>query len=98
MRSNKTVSKILLITILLNLIVHIPSLLMAQSSGGNFEIKTHTIGNGGGLSVGGNFSLNGTIGQADAHTSENDTFKLEGGFWPHGNSQSDLIYQNGFED
>lgn len=78
--------------------VLITTIALAQSSGGNFEITKSTIDNGGGTSVGGDFSLNGTIGQPDANPqiSTGGTFALAGGFW--GNAMIvDTIFKDSFE-
>ena len=71
-------------------------LAFAQQSGGDFEITSSTIDNGGGTSVGGEYSLTGTIGQPDANpqTSAGGQFLLAGGFWA---SATDLIFKDGFE-
>ncbi|MCA9285841.1 MAG: hypothetical protein KDA22_11530 [Phycisphaerales bacterium] len=48
----------------------------------SFDLSWHTVDGGGGLSAGGNFSITGTIGQADAHASmAGDGYSLAGGFW-----------------
>ena len=49
----------------------------------NFSIDWHTMDGGGGTSAGGNFSLNGAIGQPDASTQPmtGGAFSLTGGFW-----------------
>jgi hypothetical protein len=68
-----------------------------SQSGGNFIIDKSTIDNGGDRSSGGNFSLQGTIGQADASTEvSGGNFSLKGGFWPS-SFTSDLIFEDGFE-
>ncbi len=47
-----------------------------------FEIPSYTIDGGGGTSVGGLYSLSGTIGQPDAHPAmAGGAFELSGGFW-----------------
>jgi len=48
----------------------------------DFEITSYTIDGGGGYSAGGNFELEGTIGQPDAGFMSGGDFDLEGGFWP----------------
>src|ERR1041384_3037368 len=54
---------------------------LAQS-GGAFDINWSTFNGVGGPSVGGNFSLNGTIGQPDAGPSlSGGGFTITGGFW-----------------
>ena len=50
-------------------------------SGGSFDLSWSTIDGGGGSSSGGQFVVNGTIGQPDAGTLIGGNFKLEGGFW-----------------
>jgi hypothetical protein len=53
---------------------------LAQSGGG-YDLRWNTLGGGGGPSAGGSFTLNGTIGQADAGTMSGASFVLSGGFW-----------------
>ena len=80
------------------LFILISAIALAQSSGGNFEIVKSTIDNGGGTSVGGEFSLTGTIGQHDAsrHISTGVGFSIAGGFWADA-FVSDAIFKDGFE-
>lgn len=50
-----------------------------------YSIDWSTIDGGSGMSIGGTFSLSGTIGQPDAAsnpTLTGGTFELTGGFWP----------------
>ena len=70
----------------------------AQSSGGDFEIIKSTIDSGGGTSLGGAFSLSGSIGQHDANhqLSSGGEFALAGGFWVNA-PINDVIFKNGFE-
>jgi len=64
------------ITILLLLLL--PVLCPAQT----YSINWHKIAGGGGLSSGGNYSINGTIGQSDAGlTMTGGSYALTGGFW-----------------
>ena len=69
---------------------------LAQQSGGDFEITSGTIDNGGGTSTGGDFSLTGTIGQPDANQqiSSGGQFLLAGGFW---GTAMNIIFKDGFE-
>ena len=75
---------------------------MATSSGGDFVITKSTIDAGGGVSVGSNFKITGTIGQHDATigTSAGGEFRLAGGFW--GNSAADvtgnMLFKDSFEN
>ncbi len=49
----------------------------------SYAIDWYTIGDGGGASTGGSFTLDGTVGSAEAGTPlSGGTFELQGGFWP----------------
>lgn len=69
---------------------------LAQSVGGEFEIRSYTIDGGGGHSSGGNFTLTGTIGQHDAssQSSTGGDFISSGGFWA---KVLEMVFSNGFE-
>ena len=57
-------------------------------TGGGYDLTWSTIDGGGATSIGGAFSLSGTIGQPDAQTPPvmtGGTFELTGGFWPVAN-------------
>jgi hypothetical protein len=71
---------ILLITLLLALFAFT---VIALASNGGYEIAWFTIDAGGGRSAGGDYTLNGTVGQpeADSPASGGD-YSLTGGFWP----------------
>ena len=45
------------------------------------DLSWWTVDGGGGGSSGGNYSLNGTIGQPDAGTLSGGSYTLTGGFW-----------------
>jgi len=47
----------------------------------NYSIDWFTIAGGGGTSTGGVYSVNGTIGQADAGHMSGGNYTLDGGFW-----------------
>jgi hypothetical protein len=49
-----------------------------------YEIPWHTIDGGGGISSGGQYVLEGTIGQPDAAYSAGGPYEVLGGFWPGG--------------
>lgn len=54
----------------------------AAQTGGTFDLSHNVIAGGGGRSVGGQFTVEGTAGQNLAGTlSGSDTFRLRGGFW-----------------
>src|SRR5215210_6030479 len=53
-------------------------------SGGQFQITRSVISNGGTRSSGGNFALEGTIGQALTSRSTGSGFEINSGFWKGG--------------
>ena len=60
--------------------------ILAQSSGGAFEIKQSVVANGGGRATGGSFTLDGTAGQSAAgEQMTGGNFSVSNGFWA-GNS------------
>lgn len=69
--------------------------LMINQAYGQYDIKNHSINNGGGKSSGGAYELNASIGQSDASSSmSNGAYSLSGGFWQQNN---DLIFKNEFD-
>ncbi len=56
--------------------------LATLAPGQDYQIDWHTIDGGGGFSAGGDFELEGTIGQPDAGVMTGGDFELTGGFWP----------------
>lgn len=72
----------------------------AQPPAGNgYVLLSSTIDNGGGTSTGGDFVLQGTAGQPDAHVpaATGGEFVLSGGFWARITEISELIFKDGFE-
>ena len=59
-------------------------LLSVSTANADYNISWHTIDGGGGRSIGGPYTLTGTIGQPDAAYSRGGSFELLGGFWPGG--------------
>ena len=57
--------------------------LMALAAG-PFGVSWWTVDGGGAVSVGGGYTLTGTIGQADAETLRGGHYTLQGGFWGSG--------------
>jgi hypothetical protein len=54
----------------------------SAQSGGGYDLTWNSIDGGGAMfSTGGNYSLGGTIGQADAGTMSGGSYTLAGGFW-----------------
>lgn len=58
----------------------------AQSTGGPFSIRKHTIDGGGHSSAGGSLALSGTFAQPEAspERSVGDRYRVIGGFWAPG--------------
>jgi hypothetical protein len=71
-------NSIFLITVALTIILPI------KVKCGQYKIDWYTIDGGGGQSTGGQYVLNGTIGQPDAGYSEGGGYEVLGGFWPGG--------------
>jgi len=75
-------------------ILFLMSMVYSQSFA-QYEIRKHTINNGGSVMTGGSYEMNASIGQADASsTLSTNAYSLNGGFWHENN---DLIFKNGFE-
>jgi uncharacterized membrane protein len=53
----------------------------AAQSGGGYDLTWNTTDGGGTFATGGNYSLGGTIGQADAGALAGGGYTLIGGFW-----------------
>ncbi len=74
--------------------------LVASVASAQFQIKKHSINNGGGSMSGGVYSMNTSIAQVDASNAlTGGTYSLNGGFWHEKASipQTELIFTNGFE-
>lgn len=62
----------------------------AAQTGGGYNLMWHTVDGGGWtFSTGGEYSLGGTAGQADAEAMTGGTYALQGGFWTQPGS---LVY------
>ena len=70
---------------------------MAQSSGGSFSIRTHSIDGGGQRSTGGAFAITGVIGQPDAGVHAGGAFVLRGGLLQRRRILPPAIFRDGFE-
>jgi len=75
-------------------------ILIASVASAQFQIKKHSINNGGGPMTGGVYSMNASIAQVDASKAlTGGTYSLNGGFW-HEKANApltELIFTNGFE-
>jgi hypothetical protein len=58
---------------------------LAQT-GGDYDLSWSTVDGGGGSSSGGEYVLDGTIGQPDAGAMTGAGYSLQGGFWRSGGS------------
>ena len=77
---NKTITFISRLTVSIILL----AIFNGPPASGQYELSCYTIDGGGGRSIGGDFTLTGTIGQPDAAYSSGGNFELLGGFWPGG--------------
>ncbi|MEE4331053.1 MAG: hypothetical protein V2J10_09305 [Wenzhouxiangella sp.] len=72
-----------------------------QTAGsGPYAIERYTVDTGGGVSSGGDFSVQGTTGQIDAGpTLIGNPYGIQGGFWPglNGPAFIDRLFQDRFE-
>ena len=69
-----------LIGLIVLMMIAATSLVVAETSG-VLGLTWSTVDGGGGRSAGGDYVLNGTIGQPDAGQLSNGIFNLSGGFW-----------------
>jgi len=69
---------------------------LERSAGGVFNLSWLSVDGGGSESIGGDFSLSGTIGQHDAGTSSGGVFRVTGGFWAV-TADSSKLFCDGFE-
>jgi hypothetical protein len=58
----------------------------------SYSLDWWTVDGGGGTSIGGDYALSGTVGQADANVLTGDEYTLSGGFWPGGETVVDYRY------
>ena len=77
---NKTIACISRLTVSIILL----AIFNGPAASGQYELSWYTIDGGGGQSIGGDFTLTGTIGQPDAAWSSGGDYELLGGFWPGG--------------
>jgi hypothetical protein len=68
-----------------------------KQSGNNYQLESAVLASGGSVATGGEFELNGTIGQPVADESSGDDYVLHSGFWPTVKPNDDIIFRNGFE-
>lgn len=57
---------------------------MLHGEDDEYAVVWYTIDGGGGTSTGGEYSLSGTIGQADADWGRGGAYEVLGGYWPGG--------------
>ncbi len=67
------------------------------NSGTNYQLESAVLASGGRPVAGGDFELNGTLGQPFAEQSSGDDFNLYSGFWPTLKSNDDIIFRSDFE-
>lgn len=57
-------------------------LILSLHVNADYEIRSHTVNGGGGVSSGGAYIVRGTITQEDAAVPASDDYDVLGGFWP----------------
>ena len=67
---------------------------LSAAPSGTFSIDWWTVDGGGGASSGGDFTLSGTAGQADAGTLAGGGLSLQGGFWAGAARRSTIYLPN----
>ena len=80
MKNRKVLTIVTLVVLLLLLIGGTTAMIGAQSGDG-YDLSWWTADGGGGVSTGGEYTLQGTAGQADAGTLSGGDYELAGGFW-----------------
>ena len=58
----------------------------------SYSLDWWTVDGGGGTATGGDYTLSGTVGQADANVLTGGEYTLSGGFWPGGETVVDYKY------
>jgi len=80
MKTTKTIAGVHRLAVWIMLLM----LFAGSGANGQYKLSWYTIDGGGGRSIGGDFTLTGTIGQPDAAYSRGGNYELLGGFWPGG--------------
>lgn len=81
----KRLTPVLAVLVVLALVV--PAL---AQTGGAYDLTWSTIDGGGGASIGGDYSLAGTVGQPDAGHMSSGSYEVGGGFW---SSFSEVVFR-----
>lgn len=68
-----------------------------HNSGNDYQLESAVLASGGNTTAGGEYELNGTLGQPVAEQSSGDDYTLHSGFWPTVKTDDDVIFRNGFE-
>jgi len=68
---------------------------LAQTSGGEFEIRSSGMNAGGGRMTGASLALHGSVGQAHVEASSGARFELFGGLWTP--DETDLLFRDSYE-
>jgi hypothetical protein len=80
MKTKKTIAGVHRLAVWIMLLM----ILAGSNANGQYKLSWYTIDGGGGRSIGGQYTLTGTIGQPDAAYSRGGNYELLGGFWPGG--------------
>ncbi len=78
------------------LILSVPLFCQSSIAGSGYSISKYTLSNGGGMSTGGNFKVNGSIAQVLTENSHASEHSIKSGFWQQ-LTNTDIIFKHGFE-
>jgi hypothetical protein len=87
----KRMSSLLALAVAIALVLLLIGSSALAQSGGGYDLTWNTVDGGGyTFSTGGNYSLGGTVGQADAGVLTGGSYTLVGGFWMGAGAQYKL--------
>ena len=70
-----------ILLVLIILLLAVTAGVVLSNAGTGLQIAWWTVDGGGGVSLGGDYLLQGTAGQFDAGTMHGESYTLSGGFW-----------------
>lgn len=81
----------------LALLLLLPGLALAQSSGGPYTLRKQVVASGGALATAGPYRVVGTAGQVAAAVASGGSYRLQGGFHAPA-ARPDALHCDSFED
>lgn len=97
MKTKNRRTNLTLLIILLGFSMTLSGTSKESQSGNDFQLESSVLASGGSPAAGGDFELNGSLGQTVVEQSSGDGLTLHSGFWPTVKSNNDIIFRNGFE-